>query len=209
MKTILSILLPVALLFVSSASAQSLQEEYAQAMLSNVQALDSLPIQKYPALSAEFERLSLSEVSDWLAPYYAAYCRLLYAMQKPSEADSICDEVKILIQSASDKGGDVSEIACLQSMYATARMLVNPQARWQKWGEEARQKFMFAQEQNPHNPRPYYLQGLSLLHTPKQFGGGEDVARPLLQKAATLWKQEEPSPSYAPHWGNPPFLTKE
>jgi len=54
---------------------------------------------------------------------------------------------------------------------------------------------------NANNPRLYYLQGMSLFNTPEQFGGGKAKAKPVLEKAVSLFKTEPVKPLY-PQWGD-------
>ena len=51
------------------------------------------------------------------------------------------------------------------------------------------------------NPRPEYLQGVSLYYTPEQFGGGSAAAKPLLEKSLTKFNLFEPDNDLMPNWG--------
>ena len=85
-------------------------------------------------------------------------------------------------------------------MAYTQKMLVNPQERWMSDGKQAGEALDKAMQLNAGNPRVYYLQGMAMLGTPEQFGGGKAKAKPLLQKAVDTFATAQPKPMY-PHWG--------
>jgi hypothetical protein len=74
-------------------------------------------------------------------------------------------------------------------------------ARWQKYGPLANNYFKKAKEFDPTNPRPDYLVGQSLLYTPVQFGGGKEVARPILEESMKKYESFKPENSISPDWG--------
>ena len=53
---------------------------------------------------------------------------------------------------------------------------------------------------NKKNPRPYFLDGQSKYYTPAAFGGGLDIALPLLEKSLKYYDEFEAKP-YWPDWG--------
>ncbi len=200
MKSLKQIVL-LALIGLTGLCATAQETAYADVMNRKVAALDSLPPTEYVALATEFSRIAAVSGADWHAAYYAAYCRIIPALGDPSEADRLSSEAETMLTLAESLGGDRSEIACLRSMVATARLLVNPQERWQTYGMESSRQLAIAMQANPENPRAYYLQAQSLLYTPAQFGGGKDKALPLAQKAVACYAAATVSPAYAPHWG--------
>lgn len=52
----------------------------------------------------------------------------------------------------------------------------------------------------PNNPRVLLLAGISALMKPAEFGGGAEVAEPILQRAASIFAQE-PADRPWPNWG--------
>ena len=85
-------------------------------------------------------------------------------------------------------------------MAATQQMIVDPQSRWMTYGQEAAGALKKGMELDPNNPRLYYLQAMGIFGTPEQFGGGKEKAKPIFEKAVTLFKSENSKPLY-PHWG--------
>ena len=193
----------IALLVTVSVNAQS--DKYADVMKKNLSMFDSAKTsQDFQNLSAAFERIGDAEKTQWLPYYYAGLALSTMGwvdqnVDKDANAEKIksfCDKADALTTDNADK----SEIEALRNMAATQQMVVDPQTRWQTYGVEAGQALQKGMQENPNNPRLYYLQGQSLFNTPEQFGGGKDKAKPVFEKAVELFKAEQPKPLY-PHWG--------
>ena len=199
MKKIIAV---IAILATISVNAQS---KYEAAMKKNFIQMDSAKTTPdHQAVSAGFERIGDAEKTQWL-PYYYAGLALTTAGWMDSKLDkdqnaekikSLCDKAEALTTDNADK----AEILTLRNMTATQQMLVDPQGRFMSYGMEAGKYLQQALKLNPENPRAYYLQGASLFGTPEQFGGGKAKAKPVFEKAADLYKSEQPKPLY-PHWG--------
>jgi len=86
-------------------------------------------------------------------------------------------------------------------MIASCHMMVNPMQRWQEYGAESNGNMEKAMEQDPNNPRPYYLKGQGLKYTPEQFGGGCKTAKPALQTALDKYATFKPASDLDPNWG--------
>jgi hypothetical protein len=174
-------------------------------MKKNLSMFDSAKTaQDFQNIAAAFERIGDAEKTQWLPYYYAGLALSTMGwvdqnVDKDANAEKIksyCDKAEALTTDNADK----SEIAALRNMAATQQMIVDPQTRWQTYGMEAAQALQQGMQENPNNPRLYYLQGQSLFNTPEQFGGGKDKAKPVFEKAVELFKAEQPKPLY-PHWG--------
>ncbi len=196
------------MLIMITASAITLQaqsEKFTAAIKSNIAAIDTSF--KNPssliAVANNFERIGLAEKNQWLPYYYAAYCHVMYAFmqQDPSGNDAIADRAEALISKADSLTSDNSEITSVKSMIATVRMIVNPQQRYMQYGTEANQLMGKAKQQDPTNPRPYYLQGQNLKNTPEQFGGGCKTAKPLLETAMQKYEAFKTQSDIHPNWG--------
>jgi hypothetical protein len=95
-----------------------------------------------------------------------------------------------------------SEICAIRNMSATQQMMVDPQSRYMQYGTAASNALKKGMQLNPNNPRLYYLQGMALFNTPTQFGGGKDKAKPVFEKAISLYNAEQPT-GFDPRWGKP------
>src|SRR5687768_6356101 len=198
-KTILIAAMMVAFI----ANAQS--EKFEAAMKANLSKFDSVKtLADYESLAAAFTRIGDAEKTQWL-PYYWAGLALSTAGWVDQKVDkdalgnrilSLCDKAEALTTDNADK----AEILVLRNMAATQQMLVDPQARYMTYGQQAASFLQKGMTLNANNPRLYYLQGMSLFNTPEQFGGGKAKAKPVFEKAIALFKAEPVKPLY-PHWG--------
>ncbi|MEO6818187.1 MAG: hypothetical protein ABI204_00565 [Ginsengibacter sp.] len=198
-----SILMIVAVCLVSFSFAQS--EKYANAMKQNIQKLDSArQNNNYAAIANDFMRIADAEKTQWLPYYYAAYATVEQAMNEKdnNNKDAIADKANDLIAKAETLlGKENSETVTIKSMIATAHMTVDPQSRFMTYGSDAAALMEKAEKLDPTNPRPVVLQAQTAYYTPETFGGGQDVAKPMFEKAVALYKSFKPESALSPVWG--------
>jgi len=115
--------------------------------------------------------------------------------------DGFADNAAVLIAKADSISPNNSEISCIKSMIASCHMMVNPQQRWQEYGQASSSNIEAAMQQDPANPRPYYLKGQGLVYTPEQFGGGCKTAKPILETAMEKYAIFKPVSEISPNWG--------
>lgn len=146
--------------------------------------------------------------TEWSAAYYAALSKIMinYEEADAAKKDAYLDEAEDMLTNASslaDKNDKVqqSELYTLTAMLANARLGVDPQKRWQKYGKIFESNLEKAKENNVDNPRIYFLKGTSLFFTPKMFGGGKKKALEYFQKAAPLFEKEPKDDVTRPFWG--------
>ena len=186
-------------LFAIAGHAQS--EKYIDAMKKNLARFDSVKSsEEYQALAATFERIGDAEKTEWL-PYYYSSLALLTPGWSDAKIDKDANATKI--KSMLDKAepltkdnADKAEILSIRNMTATQQMLVDPQNRWMSYGQEGAGYLKQAKELDPENPRLAYLEGAGIFGTPEQFGGGKAKAKPVLEKAVSLFKAEKPKPMH-------------
>lgn len=197
-------ILLLAVLALTTITGYSQSDRYKQAMTANIKKIDSAKTaDDMLAISAAFERIGDAEKNQWLPYYYSAFTQTLYAFQKntPASNDGFADKAEQLLNKAAELEKNNSEIACVKSMIATLRMIVDPQNRWQTYGPSIEQDIATAKTQDPTNPRPYYLQGQNLRYTPEQFGGGCATAKPVLEEAMKKYEAFKPASELHPNWG--------
>jgi hypothetical protein len=195
------------LVFCMTATAFAQSDKYVAAMKKNLAALDTSF--RSPAallsLANSFERIATAEKTEWLPFYYAAFCQVNagFMEQDKSKVDAIADKATELINQADALSPNNSEISCIKSLIASCHLMVNPMQRWMEYGQESVSNMDAAIQQDPANPRPYYLKGQSLKYTPEQFGGGCKMAKPQLQKAIEKYEAFKPASELHPTWGRP------
>ena len=198
------LLLSTIILFITVAVfAQN--EKFTAAMKKNLAAMDTSF--KNPAnllaVANTFERVASVEKNQWLPYYYAALCQVNYGFleQDKSKVDGYADKATLLISKADSLSPNNSEISCVKSMIASCHMMVDPMQRWQEYGQESSSNMDAAMQQDPYNPRPYFLKGQGLKYTPEQFGGGCTTAKPQLQIALDKYATFKPASEISPNWG--------
>jgi len=128
------------LMITAIANAQS--EKFEPAMNANLSKFDSAKtLADYESIAAAFIRIGDAEKTQWL-PYYWAGLALSTAGWVDQKADkdvlagrinALCDKADTLTTDNADK----AEILVLRNMAATQQMLVNPQARYMTYGQQA------------------------------------------------------------------------
>jgi hypothetical protein len=191
----------IALLITISGYSQS--AKYQAAMEKNLVLFDSAKTTTdFLSASAAFERIAETEKNQWLPYYYAGLALSIVGWQDQKlDKDANAERIKAFCDKA-DVIEKTSEICELRNMAATQQMLVDPQTRWMSYGQEADKALQKGLELNPNNPRLYFLQGSGIFNTPEQYGGGKAKAKPILEKAVALYKEENKTrkPLY-PKWG--------
>ncbi len=186
--------------------AHAQNDKYATAMKAALLKLDTAKTTAdFENIAASFTRIGDAEKTQWL-PYYWAGMALSNIGWVDTKVDK--DVLGGRIIALSDKADaltsdnkDKAEIFVLRNMAATQQMLVDPQNRYMTYGQQAASYLQKGMALNANNPRLYYLQGMSVFNTPEQFGGGKEKAKPLFEKAVSLYKAEHAKPLY-PFWGD-------
>jgi hypothetical protein len=176
-------------------------DKYTEAMQKNLGLLDAAKTtQDFQTVANSFARIGETEKNQWL-PYYYAGLSLSRAGWADANLDKEANAQRIKAFCAKAEAIEKnSEIYSLRNMAATQEMMVDPQTRWQTYGQEASANLDTGMKLNPNNPRLYYLKGMSIFNTPVAFGGGKANAKPIFEKAVALYKVEKPKVLY-PHWG--------
>lgn len=184
--------------------AKAGDDKYTNAMEKNISLIDSAKsLANFQNVTNNFERIASAEKSKWLPYYYASYCYAVSSFLDTtiSIKDTYLDKADECINFADSLKQDNSEIYALKGLISQMRLMVNPMERWQKYGPLANKYLKKAKELDPTNPRPDYLIGQSLLYTPVQFGGGKEVARPILQESMKKYESFKLENSISPDWG--------
>lgn len=197
------ILFGMIIFFANITFAQS--DKYVNAMKSNIALLDSMFSRgNSTELANNFERIGDAEKTQWLPYYYAAYCTIMQAyMEKDnSKKDGIADKSQTLIDKAEGiLGKENSETDVIKAMIATSHMTVDPATRYMTYGTQISDFTQKSESLDSTNPRPVLLRAENTFYTPKQFGGGKDAAKPMFDKAATLFEAFKPETELSPNWG--------
>lgn len=200
MKKIVLVLSLVALL--SNVYAQ--QASYYENMGTALQKMGEAKTEAdFQGLSNQFELIANVEKSEWLPLYYAAEATILMVHNgaEKDKIDAYLDKAQTFIDRAMKINENESEIHVLQGFLYQARIGVDPMTRGQKYSMMAQACFDKAKALNPENPRIYYLSAMSVLNTPKMFGGGQKNALPLFLEAKEKFDNFKPVSQLSPVWG--------
>jgi ribosomal protein L29 len=193
MTRIFAILL---ILFTTTGYAQS--EKYMETMKKNLARFDSVKTsEEYQSLAATFERIGDAEKTEWLPYYYSSIALLTPGWTDTKiDKDANAAKIKSMLDKAdllAKENADKAELLSVRNMAATQQMLVDPQNRWMSYGQEGANYLKQAKDLDPDNPRLAYLEGAGIFGTPEQFGGGKAKAKPVLEKAVSLFKAAQPN----------------
>ncbi len=178
--------------------------KYMKAMEKNIAIIDSAKDVSYWQEAANaFERIGTANSGEWLPLYYQAYCQVMIGMQEKENSfkDEHFDRAKNLTDKADAISQDNSEIYVLKSFIMGMMISIDPMTRGQKLGMESSMLIEKAIQLNKENPRAYFIKGTSLMYRPTQFGGGKEVAQPILESAVEKFSTFKPESSIMPHWG--------
>ncbi|MBF9237201.1 hypothetical protein I2I05_07310 [Hymenobacter sp. BT683] len=188
-----------------SPSAVAAPAGYAEMMAATITELNSTgdPAQ-LKQIASKFERASAAAATDWLPQYYQSYALLLTCFQSKEDGDvrdKYLDQAEAGLARARKLGGDESELLVLQGYIYQARLGISPMMRSAKYAALVNETLAQAKKVNPANPRIYLVQANNLYFTPKMFGGGPEVAKPIYDEAKTRYAAYKPSNSLLPNWG--------
>jgi tetratricopeptide (TPR) repeat protein len=159
-----------------------------------------------PGIQAALSRLRLAEASSpperALSLYAIGYAdwRLAF-VPGTSTADrkSLLDDAQrqfeaVLAINANHAEAHAMLSSVLGSQIAFARI------RAAELGPQSSGEIAKALAVEPNNPRVLLIQGMGLLHTPEEWGGGAAAAEPVLRRAVQLFNGEPPQRPW-PNWG--------
>jgi len=200
----MKIILTIIICFFTIAGLIADDSKYEKAMKENLSKIDSaMNVSSMLDAANGFERIAFAEKDKWLPYYYSSFMLTLASFTDTTadNKDDYLDKADNFINIADSLEEDESEIYVLKGMIAQARLQVDPMNRWMKYGPIANNNFTKAMKLDTLNPRPEYLQGVSLYYTPEQFGGGPAPAKRLLEKSLDKYNQFVPDNDLMPNWG--------
>lgn len=200
----MKIILTIVICFLTVTHIHADDSKYEKAMKKNLSKIDSaMGVVAMLDVANGFERIAFAEKDKWLPYYYASFMLTLASFTDTTadSKDGYLDKADNFINIADSLEEDQSEIYVLKGMIAQARMQIDPMNRWMKYGPIANNNFLKAMKIDTLNPRPEYLQGVSLYYTPEQFGGGPGPAKRLLEKSLEKFNQFIPDNDLMPNWG--------
>jgi hypothetical protein len=177
--------------------------DYETTMKANIQKLsDAKSLADFTTVANQFERIANAEPAKWQPRYYVAYCFASAVTMNKMEADEIHQQLDVAqkhLDLLEKSFNNESEILVLQAF--VYQMRITDMSKGMKYSMLASEKLDEAETLNANNPRIYYLRGMNTFHTPKAFGGGKEKAKPLFEKAKTLFASQQATSTIDPDWG--------
>ncbi|MCD6660167.1 MAG: hypothetical protein LT105_08405 [Lentimicrobium sp.] len=161
-------------------------------------------IDDFQALGNRFKMIAGNEKEEWLPLYYHAHCYIIMSFMEPADAakkDMYLDVAEASLKQLSAMVPAESEVAALEGMFYTARLVVNPMERGQKYSMLTAQSLGKALALNPENPRAKLLQIQNDMGSARFFG--KDPSTYCGQAAELLanWDKITPASPLHPSWG--------
>jgi len=152
-----------------------------------------------------FQRISLSNPSDWISPYYLAYTDINLFFRSNDgqlknqfleEAGEYLDKLKRMKGLSKDIR---SEINTLQGYWYYAQMSVNPQVNGPKYSGNVISLYSEALKLNPGNPRAIILNAYFQQSLSSFTGGNYSSLSSDIERAKSLHEKEDKNTAF-PHW---------
>lgn len=188
----------------TSSTGQSEDPAFMAVMETQLRILDTArSAETFISLANSFERIGNAGGKYWQPFYYAAFCYAVMAVQgkDKNKIDLLADKAQEFLDKATANSPGNSEICTVQAMVLNTKILADPTNRWRDYSVQSAEFLRKAKEQDPSNPRPYFVEGRTKMFTPPAMGGGNDVAIPLFEEAISKFKSFQPANSIAPRWG--------
>jgi len=186
------------------ASATASETEFEKSMLKGIEKLTvSSTVEASTEVTNYFVRLSEINKGEWLPLYYAAYSSLKagFQQEESEKKDGLYMQGLEYIRRANTIKPEHSEILTMEAYLKLMYISNAAMTRAPTQTGEAIELLEKAKALDPSNPRPWFVHGQNTLFTPAFFGGGEKNAKPLLEKAMSLYKSQKTASTIMPAWG--------
>lgn len=198
--TILSIAI---ILFTLTGKSQS--KEFAGAMgeaLSQYSKCTS--VDDFQSLGNRFGLIANAEKTEWLPLYYHAHCYILMSFMDQTDAakkDSYLDVAEQSFDKMIALAPNESEVYALQSMFYSARLVVNPMERGQKYSALSAQAVGMALGMESNNPRAKFIKLRNDMGSAQFFGKDPKEYCPQASELLANWDNYKVKSPLYPSWG--------
>jgi hypothetical protein len=161
-------------------------------------------IDDFQALGNRFGLIANAEKAEWLPLYNHAFCYIIMSFMEPSDAvkkDSYIDEAEKSIEKMMVLAPNESEAYTLQAFCYTARLVVNPMERGQKYGMLSGQALGKALAIEPNNPRAKVLKLQNDMGAAQFFGTDPKEYCGQANELYAKWDEYTLKSPLYPSWG--------
>lgn len=157
----------------------------------------------YAALSARFHRIAQKDSLQWLAKYYEVHTMVLasFTATDPTEKDNYLDQVSGTLDALLEQEPSNAEVLVVHAMYYTARLVVDPASRGQKYSMLSAQVIGKARALDAANPRVEYMAIAGEKGTAQFFGQDTSVFCERAKVAHAAFDAYPQASRIHPSWG--------
>ena len=158
----------------------------------------------FQALGNKFQMIANVEKAEWLPLYYHAHCYIIMSFVEQGDAvkkDSYLDEAEKSIDKMVAIVTNEADVFALQSFYFTARLVVNPMERGQKFSGLSGQAVGKALAIDPANPRARLIKIQGDMGSARFFGQDPNSFCPQAKELLANWDNFKPKSPIHPSWG--------
>jgi tetratricopeptide (TPR) repeat protein len=176
-------------------------DPYVKGMKTGIQIMDkAMNVGQLEQAANFFMDMADQRPTDWLPPYYAAYCYTLMSFMEKQKLlkDKYLDDAQLAIEQAQKIADKNSEILVVQAYIYQMRLEVNPLERMEEYGTMANLTLENAEKLNPDNPRIYYIRAQNMFFAPD---ASRQDACEVVSTAQAKYVTFEPENELSPKWG--------
>ncbi|NEN22687.1 hypothetical protein G3O08_04095 [Cryomorpha ignava] len=199
MKNQLSVLVLFFFTLTLSAQSPTYQKAMGQAMTAFAEAQTAAD---FTATANTFTRIAAAGDGEYLPDYYAALSLInqSFRVKDSAERDQLADKAMEHIDAAERISPKNVELEVLRGYALTAKMVVDPSTRGQKYSPMIAQHYGKAMQMDPQNPRAAAMMARNELGVAQFFGSEPTKACALAGRSLELFENETPD-GFEPRWG--------
>jgi len=161
-------------------------------------------IADYQVAANRFSLIANTEKTEWLPYYYNSFCYIMMSFMEPTDAvkkDGYLDEAEKSITKMIELSPKESEVYALQSMFYSARLVVNPMERGQKYSALSAQAVGMALGLDANNPRAKFIKLRNDMGSAQFFGKDPKELCPEANELLANWDTFKVKSPIYPAWG--------
>ena len=161
-------------------------------------------IADFQSLGNKFGLIANAEKTEWLPLYYQAHCYIIMSFMEPTDGakkDSYLDVAEKSIAKMIELAPKESEVYALQSMFYSARLVVNPMERGQKYSALSAQAVGMALGLDANNPRAKFIKLRNDMGSAQFYGKDPKEYCPQASELLANWDSYKVKSPLYPSWG--------
>lgn len=177
---------------------------YLEVMQENIQKLyQAQTIGDVQPVVNAFTRIAQAEKEEWHPLYYAAFGNIIMSAwsETTADKDKYLDQAETLLEQANKRIDQEPELKALEGYIQMMRVAIDPASRGPQYSGLATQTLSQAVQMDPENPRALTLLAQMEMGTARFFGSEPTEACAKLDKAITLFENDQPEHPLDPAWG--------